>query len=214
VTIMPESGEKVFYHWLENIEPWCISRQLWWGHQIPVWYVLDVKEIYDAFPGNEENDETDAPTYFKYHELEETTLRNAPLKAFCAASFDDVQAMVRDWLSDRPLCKDWKVEEVSDGVEAMASLTRSISKEQNILPIYRDPDVLDTWFSSGLWPFGTGWPEQTPELDKYFPGDVLVTGQDILFFWVARMMMMAQAVEGENPFHTVYLHQLVRDEAC
>jgi len=78
---------------------------------------------------------------------------------------------------------------------------------------YRDPDVLDTWFSSGLWPFGTlGWPEKTPELDKYFPGDVLITGQDILFFWVARMMMMAQAVEGENPFHTVYLHQLVRDE--
>ena len=78
--------------------------------------------------------------------------------------------------------------------------------------LYRDKDVLDTWFSSGLWPFGTlGWPENTPELQKYFPGDVLVTGQDILFFWVARMMMMSEAVLEREPFHTVYLHQLVRD---
>ncbi|MDP5333774.1 MAG: class I tRNA ligase family protein, partial [Paracoccaceae bacterium] len=77
----------------------------------------------------------------------------------------------------------------------------------------RDPDVLDTWFSSGLWPIGTlGWPEQTPEMAKYFPTDVLITGQDILFFWVARMMMMQLAVVDEVPFHTVYLHQLVRDE--
>ena len=77
----------------------------------------------------------------------------------------------------------------------------------------RDPDVLDTWFSSGLWPFGTlGWPQDTDELERFFPGDVLITGQDILFFWVARMMMMSQAVTGKNPFHTVYLHGLVRDE--
>ena len=139
--IIPESGEKVYYHWLENIEPWCISRQLWWGHQIPVWFDAD---------GNQ----------------------------YCAASEAEAQA------------------QAGVGVE-----------------LTRDPDVLDTWFSSGLWPIGTlGWPEQTDAFDKYFPTDVLITGQDILFFWVARMMMMQQAVVGKDPFHTVYLHQLVRDE--
>ncbi|WP_417628489.1 valine--tRNA ligase [Pararhodobacter aggregans] len=137
--ILPESGEKTYYHWLENIEPWCISRQLWWGHQIPVWY-------------DEEGTQ------------------------YCAPSEAEAQAMAPG-----------------------RTLTR-------------DPDVLDTWFSSGLWPIGTlGWPEETPELARYFPTDVLVTGQDILFFWVARMMMMQLAVVGEVPFHTVYLHGLVRD---
>ncbi|MCA2013942.1 valine--tRNA ligase [Cereibacter sphaeroides] len=137
--ILPESGEKTYYHWLENIEPWCISRQLWWGHQIPVWYDDE---------GNQ----------------------------YCAPSEAEAQAM------------------------APGKALR------------REEDVLDTWFSSGLWPIGTlGWPEQTPELARYFPTDVLVTGQDILFFWVARMMMMQLAVVGEVPFHTVYLHGLVRD---
>ncbi|MBN8294635.1 valine--tRNA ligase [Rhodobacter sp. NTK016B] len=137
--ILPESGEKVYYHWLENIEPWCISRQLWWGHQIPVWYDDE---------GNQ----------------------------YCAPSEAEAQAM------------------------APGKALR------------REEDVLDTWFSSGLWPIGTlGWPEQTPELAKYFPTDVLITGQDILFFWVARMMMMQLAVVDQVPFHTVYLHGLVRD---
>jgi valyl-tRNA synthetase len=139
--IIPESGEKVYYHWLENIEPWCISRQLWWGHQIPVWFDAN---------GNQ----------------------------YCAASEAEAQA------------------QAGVGVK-----------------LTRDPDVLDTWFSSGLWPIGTlGWPDQTDALEKYFPTDVLITGQDILFFWVARMMMMQQAVVDKDPFHTVYLHQLVRDE--
>ncbi|MGP9789472.1 valine--tRNA ligase [Roseinatronobacter sp. NSM] len=139
VKIMPESGEKTYYHWLENIEPWCISRQLWWGHQIPVWYDEDGK-------------------------------------MFCAPTEADAQDMAQ-------------------GRKLM-----------------RDPDVLDTWFSSGLWPIGTlGWPERTEELQKYFPTSVLITGQDILFFWVARMMMMQLAVVDEIPFHHVYLHGLVRD---
>ena len=139
--IIPESGEKTYYHWLENIEPWCISRQLWWGHQIPVWFDAE---------GNE----------------------------YCAATEEEAQA------------------------KAGAGVALS-----------RDPDVLDTWFSSGLWPIGTlGWPENTPEMEKYFPTDVLITGFDILFFWVARMMMMQLAVVDQEPFHTVYLHQLVRDE--
>ncbi|MCL1629310.1 valine--tRNA ligase [Roseibaca sp. V10] len=137
--IVPESGEKTYFHWLENIEPWCISRQLWWGHQIPVWY----------------DDEG---------------------SMYCAPSEAEAQAMAPG-----------------------KALTR-------------DPDVLDTWFSSGLWPIGTlGWPDQTEELAKYFPTSVLVTGQDILFFWVARMMMMQLAVVDDIPFRDVYLHGLVRD---
>ena len=137
--IMPESGEKTYFHWLENIEPWCISRQLWWGHQIPVWY-------------------DDAGM------------------AYCAATEAEAQAQA----GGRRLT--------------------------------RDPDVLDTWFSSGLWPIGTlGWPDQTPELAKYFPTSTLITGADIIFFWVARMMMMQLAVVDQVPFKTVYLHGLVRD---
>jgi valyl-tRNA synthetase len=139
VQILPEGDKKVYFHWLENIEPWCISRQLWWGHQVPVWY----------------DDEGNR---------------------YCASS----EAEARSQAGGKAL--------------------------------YRDPDVLDTWFSSGLWPIGTlGWPEDTPELAKYFPTSVLITGQDILFFWVARMMMMQLAVVDEIPFHDVYLHGLVRD---
>ena len=139
VKIIPESGEKTYYHWLKNIEPWCISRQLWWGHQVPVWFD-------DA--GNQ----------------------------YCAATEAEAQAQAPG-----------------------KTLTR-------------DPDVLDTWFSSGLWPIGTlGWPEQNAALDKYFPTSTLITGQDILFFWVARMMMMQLAVVDQIPFDTVYLHGLVRD---
>lgn len=139
VKIIPDSGEKTYYHWLENIEPWCISRQLWWGHQVPVWFD-------DA--GNQ----------------------------YCAATEAEAQAQAHG-----------------------KTLTR-------------DPDVLDTWFSSGLWPIGTlGWPEQNAALDKYFPTSTLITGQDILFFWVARMMMMQLAVVDQIPFDTVYLHGLVRD---
>ena len=140
VQILPEQDKKVYFHWLENIEPWCISRQLWWGHQIPVWFDDEGKE-------------------------------------YCAATEAEAQAMAPG-----------------------KTLTR-------------DPDVLDTWFSSGLWPIGTlGWPEQTDELAKYFPTSVLITGFDIIFFWVARMMMMQYAVVDQKPFDTVYVHALVRDE--
>ncbi len=140
VQILPEQDRKVYFNWLENIEPWCISRQLWWGHQIPVWFDDEGKE-------------------------------------YCAATESEAQAMAPG-----------------------KTLTR-------------DPDVLDTWFSSGLWPIGTlGWPEQTDELAKYFPTSVLITGFDIIFFWVARMMMMQYAVVDQKPFDTVYVHALVRDE--
>ena len=186
VTIMPESGKKTYYHWLENIEPWCISRQLWWGHQIPVWYV----------PG-----ETD-------------------WYAICAAT--EVEAIASATLQ-YPEGTEFRV--VADEQEAASILQEQLglldTRDEGAirsfagpmqLPMFRDPDVLDTWFSSGLWPIGTlGWPEDTPELKKYFPTSDLITGQDILFFWVARMMMMQLAVVGEVPFNTIYLHGLVRD---
>ena len=142
---VPENWSKTYYQWLENIEPWCISRQLWWGHQIPAWYGPDGH----VFVGLSE---ADASTAAEAHYGSNTVL-------------------------------------------------------------IRDEDVLDTWFSSALWPFSTlGWPDATPELARYYPTDVLVTGFDIIFFWVARMMMMGDHFMEKEPFHTVYIHALVRDE--
>ncbi len=142
---VPQQYENTYFAWLENIKPWCISRQLWWGHQIPAWYGPD---------GH----------------------------AFVAQS------------------------EAEAATAATAHYGKSVE-------LRRDPDVLDTWFSSGLWPFSTlGWPDETPELKRYYPTDVLVTGFDIIFFWVARMMMLGLEFLGEVPFHTVYMHALVRDE--
>ncbi|TAJ38047.1 MAG: valine--tRNA ligase [Reyranella sp.] len=145
VKFVPERGRDEFFRWMENIQPWCVSRQLWWGHQIPAWYGPDKK-------------------------------------VFVAVSEDEAK------------------------VEARAHYGKDVALE-------RDPDVLDTWFSSALWPFSTlGWPDRTPELAKYYPTSVLVTGWDILFFWVARMMMMGSYFMKEVPFRTVYLHGLVTDE--
>ena len=142
---VPENWEKTYYQWLENIEPWCISRQLWWGHQIPAWYGPDGTVFV-------EQSEAEAKAAARQH-----------------------------YGSDEPLT--------------------------------RDEDVLDTWFSSALWPFSTlGWPDNTPEVKRYYPTDVLVTGFDIIFFWVARMMMMGIHFMKAPPFHTVYIHALVRDE--
>ena len=166
--ILPERDAKTYFHWLENIEPWCISRQLWWGHQIPVWYGPD------------------------HH--------NDPSDLYCAATFDEaVEKALARYEAGRVF--------PSEGMSAAQK--RDFVRHS----LKRDEDVLDTWFSSGLWPIGTlGWPEETEELKKYFPTDVLVTGFDIIFFWVARMMMMQLAVVDQVPFHTVYVHALVRDE--
>jgi valyl-tRNA synthetase len=161
---VPESWEKTYFQWLENIEPWCISRQLWWGHQIPAWYAPD-GSVYVA-------------------ESEEEALAEALAQAVVKNEMTDEEA--------RALA--------SDPARAAGYLTR-------------DEDVLDTWFSSGLWPFSTlGWPDETPELKRYYPTSVLVTGFDIIFFWVARMMMLGLHFMKEVPFRDVYIHALVRDE--
>ncbi|TIT26644.1 MAG: valine--tRNA ligase, partial [Mesorhizobium sp.] len=160
---VPKNWEKTYFDWMENIQPWCISRQLWWGHQIPAWYGPDGRVFVEK--------------------TEEEAL---------AAAIEYYLALEGPW-------KAW----VEDKLENF--------KPGEILS--RDEDVLDTWFSSALWPFSTlGWPDQTPELKTYYQTDVLVTGFDIIFFWVARMMMMGLHFMDEEPFHTVYVHALVRDK--
>jgi valyl-tRNA synthetase len=161
---VPRNWEKTYFDWLENIQPWCISRQLWWGHQIPAWY--------SAWGG------------IYVAESEDEALALALADAVTREIYDDVEAG----------------QIAEDPERAKALLTR-------------DEDVLDTWFSSALWPFSTmGWPDETPELARFYPTSVLVTGFDIIFFWVARMMMMGLHVMDEVPFHDVYIHALVRDE--
>ncbi len=217
VKIIPESGEKTYYHWLENIEPWCISRQLWWGHQIPVWYGLDLSA--ENFKDDENDGDLDLVELGRL--LNEGGMLHRGNVMECAASLEAVTEKFLDDNANIPSpLSHATVIEVADKQEAIHQFAESLAQyavEQDptklVYPVWRDPDVLDTWFSSGLWPIGTlGWPEKTEELERYFPTDVLITGFDILFFWVARMMMMQLAVVNEIPFHTVYLHQLVRDE--
>ena len=186
VKILPESGEKTYYHWLENIEPWCISRQLWWGHQIPVWYYPGEKDWFAVCANTEE----EAIAKAIAQNVDGTEFR-------IVADEQEAAAILQEQLG--------LLDTRDEGA------IRSFDGPMQ-LPMFRDPDVLDTWFSSGLWPIGTlGWPEDTPELQKYFPTSDLITGQDILFFWVARMMMMQLAVVDQIPFDTIYLHGLVRD---
>ncbi len=161
---VPKNWEKTYFEWLENIQPWCVSRQLWWGHQIPAWYA-PWGEVY-------------------VEETEEA--------AFAAALADGVE---------RGAIASGEAEKLAGDPERLRAMFE------------RDSDVLDTWFSSALWPFSTlGWPEETPELKRFYPTNVLVTGFDIIFFWVARMMMMGLHFRDEIPFRDVYIHALVRDE--
>ena len=199
VKILPESGEKTYYHWLDNIEPWCISRQLWWGHQIPVWYGPGFNDRPD---GNRYYDMGDPIMYCGASEAD-------AIEHFREVYEIDVRTLEKEDVSRENYEKFASSRAVQHVVEGLAP---DATHDPSAVPIYRDPDVLDTWFSSGLWPIGTlGWPEQTDELSRYFPTSTLVTGQDILFFWVARMMMLQLAVVDQVPFDTVYLHGLVRD---
>jgi valyl-tRNA synthetase len=204
---VPQSWENTYFAWMENIKPWCISRQLWWGHQIPAWYGPRLHTDpefgkHDAglrafVAETEEQARKDAVAYYgRQVEMHASGLTSTPfLKA--VAEFEQTQrdrANPAVWASRRAADP---FAELSDGK----------------VPMHRDEDVLDTWFSSALWPFSTlGWPKDTPELRTYYPTDVLVTGFDIIFFWVARMMMMGLEFMGKEPFHTVYVHALVRDE--
>ncbi len=200
--ILPERDTKTYFHWLENIEPWCISRQLWWGHQIPVWYGPGLREGMS----------------FKDHGVDATTYN--PMKVFCAATKDEAKAEAQKFYGANVQIGFSKFDDlpVKEGKRKLPNPTAGgIGNAEFValrkVDLARDPDVLDTWFSSGLWPIGTlGWPEQTPELAKYFPTSVLVTGFDIIFFWVARMMMMQLEIAKDVPFRTVYVHALVRDE--
>jgi valyl-tRNA synthetase len=161
---VPKNWEKTYFEWMENIQPWCISRQLWWGHQIPAWYGPDGK----AFVA----------------ETEEEAVGHA---------------------------LGYYVEQEVITQEQGHEMALDPAKREGF--ITRDEDVLDTWFSSALWPFSTlGWPEDETDVDRYYPTNVLVTGWDIIFFWVARMMMMGLHFKKQAPFSTVYIHRLVRDE--
>ncbi|MEM9969038.1 MAG: valine--tRNA ligase [Pseudomonadota bacterium] len=214
--ILPEQDKKVYFHWLENIEPWCISRQLWWGHQIPVWYGPEFEDQkrfeigkMNAFcAANEEQVIKDAQKYYgpgfkiEVDDSEPDTDKFSDEVSRCLLAFAHKVSIPKlQQIGIKPVAQSKKIRKRIDSGEAGTVILR------------RDPDVLDTWFSSGLWPIGTlGWPEQTEALKKYFPTSVLITGFDIIFFWVARMMMMQYAVVGDKPFSTVYVHALVRDE--
>jgi valyl-tRNA synthetase len=193
VDFVPKSWENTYFHWMENIEPWCISRQLWWGHQIPVWY---------------------GPSRAGSLQIVDARAAATSNEAFCAES-EEAAIRAAEAVYGRKVVAVGSIEEA-----VRQALQSRFGEEANeVVPIWRDPDVLDTWFSSALWPFSTlGWPDETPELKRYYPTSVLVTGFDIIFFWVARMMMdglhFMKDADGQplKPFDTVYVHALVRDE--
>ena len=184
----PEFWSKTYFEWMRNIEPWCVSRQLWWGHRIPAWYGFKLNASegrgfdYDAF------------------------------EIFVAEDERGAREAASAYLADHGhLNSEIHVAEVHPLRGASGSATFALPEHG--YTIWRDEDVLDTWFSSALWPFSTlGWPTETEDLRRFYPTDTLVTGFDIIFFWVARMMMMGGHVMGQVPFRRVIINGLVRDE--
>jgi valyl-tRNA synthetase len=186
---VPKNWETTYFHWMENIQPWCISRQLWWGHRIPAWYGFK-----SAGP--------DSVTIGHGDQFKRET------EIFVANSEDEAIAEARRYYAATDVIVVETDREALDRVYA-PQMGHRLKK----FAIWRDEDVLDTWFSSALWPFSTlGWPDQIKELARYYPTDVLVTGFDIIFFWIARMIMMGVHFMEEVPFREVYVHALVRDE--
>ena len=185
---VPDNWRKTYDNWLTDIQPWCISRQLWWGHRIPVWYGPRPKPGGFTFvPGGEKEDD------HRFVAESESEALGAAEKAY----------------------EGHAVRVVKSRQEAKEVLDAWIERGEAsaVIPIWQDEDVLDTWFSSGLWPFSTqGWPEETEALKTFYPTSVLVTAFDIIFFWVARMMMQGIHVMDEVPFKDVYIHALVLDE--
>ena len=204
---VPQSWENTYFAWMESIKPWCISRQLWWGHQIPAWYGPRIASDPDfgkpdagpkVFVAADEDDlrRVAAEYYGKPVQIYDGGLSSPSYQA-AVSLFEKTQMQRRD-----PAV--WAKEKAADPIAEL---------RDSKAPLHRDEDVLDTWFSSALWPFSTlGWPQQTPEQRRYYPTNTLVTGFDIIFFWVARMMMMGIEFMGKEPFETVYVHALVRDE--
>ena len=187
---VPKNWEKTYFNWMENIQPWCVSRQLWWGHRIPAWYGpkktdtgISIKIGFGSGKAAEWNEGE-----FFVAETEADAIAQA-------ASLYGVSA-----------------DAISIANSPAEAAKKNLELDATKIWLARDEDVLDTWFSSALWPFGTlGWPEQTTDLARHYPGDVLVTGFDIIFFWVARMMMQGLHFMDDVPFRTVYCHGLVRD---
>jgi valyl-tRNA synthetase len=204
---VPQSWENTYFSWMENIKPWCISRQLWWGHQIPAWYGPRLHSDPDFNNGN-----AGPKCFVAGSEAEAVALASAYYgravevhsDGLTTGSYAKAAAAFHTTQRDRASADVWAARKARDPFAELSDAKA---------PLHRDEDVLDTWFSSALWPFSTlGWPDDTPELRKYYQTDVLVTGFDIIFFWVARMMMMGLEFLDEEPFHTVYVHALVRDE--
>jgi valyl-tRNA synthetase len=182
---IPQNWENTYFNWMENIQPWCISRQLWWGHQIPAWY-----------------GPWDGKTFKVFVAATKEEACAQALKFYRTTPFGD----------GRPYAPNLK--EVLEDAQLPSIGTLDPANRDAItgIGIKRDEDVLDTWFSSALWPFSTlGWPDDTRELKRFYPTSALVTGFDIIFFWVARMMMMGLHFMKDIPFHDVYIHRLVRD---
>jgi len=192
IEIIPERFTKVYVNWMENIRDWCISRQLWWGHRIPAWYCgqCEARNIL-ILPKEEWIRGKGLPhTWYEYGELRKSEISHEE-------TVKNIDWAVID-LSAQPIV----------AVDTPQQCPRCGGRD-----LLQDPDVLDTWFSSALWPHSTlGWPEETEDFKYFYPTTVMETGYDILFFWVARMIMMGLENTGEVPFHKVYLHGLIRDE--
>jgi len=185
VEIVPKSWEKTFFNWMENIQPWCVSRQLWWGHRIPVWYGPNKK------PDNR-------LSYPADH------YRNGV--PFVCEGSEEAKRRAEEYYGQTVEIADYK-----DAISKVIPGTAAYEKLKNKVVLWQDFDVLDTWFSSALWPFATlGWPEQSDLLEKHYPNSLLISGFDILFFWDARMLMMGNYNMDEAPWPRLYLHGLVR----